>query len=430
MPSTKIINLIKDGDYEEAEELYYDSYKNGKGDFLLNKGLLGIAEKCEKDFINSDIDSEKAFELMNAVKNIGVKDIEKDVNDIYSSIDDLSSDRMLIENAEEYYSNGNYLMAVSQYNSLSKDSPLYEGTAARIEEIKAEYKNKVLEEVDTYINDDRPNDLVNYISNNIYSLNDSAIASEIMEKYYSYLQTKTDKLLADNLYDSAVSLLSSAEGYFSDDKKIADMSANLENNYVKSSLKKAEEEFNSGNYEAAASTVQVAMQQIEDNEELSNKYDEYKAYLPAYINNLDYFDKYRDIYGNSNYNKVADNTGKMYSRAYCVGYEYGFANYLINGSYTNFEGTCGVAYQERTNGDTKFFEVYGDGVLIYTSPVFTSGTMPSTFNIDVTGIKVLRINYPDGGGNCKIATIFDGKLYNANNISKKENEESASEASS
>lgn len=67
-------------------------------------------------------------------------------------------------------------------------------------------------------------------------------------------------------------------------------------------------------------------------------------------------------------------------------------------------------------------------VLIYTSPVFTSGTMPSTFNIDVTGVKVLRINYPDGGGYCKIASIFDGKLYNSNNISQKDSEESTLEA--
>ena len=70
----------------------------------------------------------------------------------------------------------------------------------------------------------------------------------------------------------------------------------------------------------------------------------------------------------------------------------------------------------------------GDGVLIYTSPVFTSGTMPSTFNVDVTGVKVLRIKYPDGGGYCKIASIFDGKLYNSNNISQKDSEESTLEA--
>ena len=54
--------------------------------------------------------------------------------------------------------------------------------------------------------------------------------------------------------------------------------------------------------------------------------------------------------------------------------------------------------------------------------------MPSTFNVDVTGVKVLRIKYPDGGGYCKIASIFDGKLYNSNNISQKDSEESTLEA--
>lgn len=423
MPSTKIIGYIKDGDYEEAMDLYDDNYKRGKGDFFLNNGLIGIAKKCEQDFINSKIKADDAFDLINGIRNMEVDDIEDELDEIYSSISSLSYDRRLIEEAEEYFSDGNYLMAISSYNSLSKESPLYEGVAAKIEEAKGKYKSEVLAEVDSYIEKDSFRDLTSYVSSNISDLDDSELTSEIMNKYYSYLETKTNKFLSDDLYSDAVSNLYYAQDFFSDDKKIDEMLDNIETNYVNSSLKKAEEAFNNGNYEVAASTVQVAMEQVEENEQLSNKYNEYKAYLPAYINDLDYFNKYGDIYTNRSFDRVADNTGKEYGRAYCVdGWRDAFsAEYLVNGNYTNFEGVCGVAYEERTAEDTKFFEVYGDGVLLYTSPTFTAGSLPTSFNINISNVKILKILYPDTSGSNKIATIFDGKIYNKNNTNKSEN---------
>lgn len=422
MPSTKIIGYIKDGDYEEAMDLYDDNYKRGKGDFFLNNGLIGIAKKCEQDFINSKIKADDAFDLINSIRNMEVNDIEDELDEIYSSISSLSYDRQIIEEAEEYYSDENYLMAISSYNSLSKESPLYEGVAAKIEEAKGKYKSEVLAEVDSYIEKNSFKDLTSYISNNISSLDDSELTSEIMNKYYSYLETQTNKLLSDDLYSDAVSNLYYAQDFFSDDKKIDEMLDNIETNYVNSSLKKAEEAFNNGNYEVAASTVQVAMEQVEENEQLSNKYNEYKAYLPAYINDLDYFNKYGDIDTNRSFERVADNTGKEYSRAYCVGYSgYASAEYLINGNYTNFEGVCGVAYEKRTYDDSRFFEVYGDGVLLYRSPTFTAGTLPTSFNIDISNVKILQILYPDSYDYNKMATIFDGKIYNKNNINKSEN---------
>ena len=57
-----------------------------------------------------------------------------------------------------------------------------------------------------------------------------------------------------------------------------------------------------------------------------------------------------------------------------------------------------------------YFEVYGDGKLLYTSPTMKNDSFPETFDIDISGVKVLKIYYPDSNGNAELATIYDGKL--------------------
>lgn len=90
LPSTKIINYLKDGDYEEAVDLYKDSYEKGESDFLLDAGLLAIAEECEQNFSDSEIEPEEAMELMNAIKKMRIDSIDKKFSKIYSKVSGLA----------------------------------------------------------------------------------------------------------------------------------------------------------------------------------------------------------------------------------------------------------------------------------------------------------------------------------------------------
>lgn len=431
LPSVKIIRNILNEDYEEAIDIYDDSYDTGDGSFILNKGLLYVAEKCEEDLINGKIDTEDAFDIMTCLMSIGVDDINDQIEDIDNTVATLRQEKFYIEDGDELYEDGNYSAALSKYNMIDENSPLYASVSDKKQEIAEKIKAEVVNDLDEYIKNDNHYQLADYIINDVKSLNDDTVLTEAMNKYYTYLDTKIDKYLADNMYDDAVTLLEYANGYFYNDATIKEKTDNLEKNYVDSTLEKAEQEFSSGNYEVAASTVQVALQQVEDNAELMNKYEEYKAYIPSFINDLDYFTLSGDIFVNRDYGKLADNTGKAYGRLYSISVPWredaGRVEYLINGKYTNFEGTCGVAYDERTNEDTQFFEVYGDGKLLYTSPTFTTGTMPSTFNIDIRNVKILKIVYPSSG-NVKLATIFDGKVYNQDKMSEANNTEETTQA--
>lgn len=119
---------------------------------------------------------------------------------------------------------------------------------------------------------------------------------------------------------------------------------------------------------------------------------------------------------------VKDNKGNQYDFGIHVDGDQRDSYYFeiqLNGQYTTFSGTCGCpekgaaisSYVYNTSTSyTKYFEVYGDGKLLYTSATMRYDYSPQDFSIDVTGVQVLRIQYPATVGPNEIATLFGGML--------------------
>ena len=119
---------------------------------------------------------------------------------------------------------------------------------------------------------------------------------------------------------------------------------------------------------------------------------------------------------------VKDNRGNQYDFGIHIdgheSAEYYFEIHL-NGNYTTFSGVCACpekssaisSYVYNTSTKyTKYFEVYGDGKLLYTSPTMRYDYAAQSFTIDVTNVQVLRILYPATKGPNEIATLYDGIL--------------------
>lgn len=119
---------------------------------------------------------------------------------------------------------------------------------------------------------------------------------------------------------------------------------------------------------------------------------------------------------------VADNMGNIYtygihvdgseSKTYSV-------SFALDGKYTLLTGTCACPSRDGAissyiyNGYTaygKYFEIYGDGRLLYTSASMWYGGAPEYFEIDVTGVNLLTVQYPASDGPNEIATLYDGKV--------------------
>lgn len=69
---------------------------------------------------------------------------------------------------------------------------------------------------------------------------------------------------------------------------------------------------------------------------------------------------------------------------------YEHISYLLNGNYTSFDGTL-ACWRSVYSNDIARIKIYGDGELIYTSPAISVGTKSTHINIDVSGVKVMKI---------------------------------------
>ena len=119
---------------------------------------------------------------------------------------------------------------------------------------------------------------------------------------------------------------------------------------------------------------------------------------------------------------VRDNMGNEYAHGIHIdGWDSGVYYYEIrlDGLYTTFSGVCACPEKSATIIDyvydtskknTKYFEVYGDGKLLFTSATMRYDYEPQEFSIDVTGVQVLKILYPATKGPNETATLYDGLL--------------------
>jgi len=80
-------------------------------------------------------------------------------------------------------------------------------------------------------------------------------------------------------------------------------------------------------------------------------------------------------------------------------YEYAYSSnaytrdYLINNEYKKISGTVFLGFNSRATKSKWNFQIWGDGKLIYTSKLITGGSMPEKFNVDISGVKVLKIGF-------------------------------------
>lgn len=114
---------------------------------------------------------------------------------------------------------------------------------------------------------------------------------------------------------------------------------------------------------------------------------------------------------------VCDNFGNTYTCAMHMDgpeSETYSITYNLDSKFTTFSGVVGYPQipinPVYTPWYTKYFEIYGDGRLLFRSPSMNKSTAPVPFSIDVTGVRALTISWPGTEGPNEAATLFDPAL--------------------
>ena len=159
---------------------------------------------------------------------------------------------------------------------------------------------------------------------------------------------------------------------------------------------KAEQFFAQGKIEAALQNMEIAAHLAPDNADYQAKLDEYGSYLPLDLSKEDNMLTYELLNFRNRATETANNGEIFKNVMYISGFgQYGdrIANYLLGGKYNKVSGTAFLPQDEKNATSGMFFEIYGDGALLYTSPTLTAGVLPAPFEVDVTGVENLRVQF-------------------------------------
>lgn len=90
--------------------------------------------------------------------------------------------------------------------------------------------------------------------------------------------------------------------------------------------------------------------------------------------------------------------------------------YKLDGNYTNFSTYVGTDKNYNDNRTTIIFKIFADGEEVYTSDVIRRDSEAELVNLDVTGVKELKLvaDNADGNGLGDFASWADTKLYTTN----------------
>lgn len=222
---------------------------------------------------------------------------------------------------------------------------------------------------------------------------------EAFDAYLQKVSETADQYIAEGDYASAMDFL---EDYLdTEDSAFAgEMQAKLDElkkNYANNYMTKAATEFQNGDVNAAVGNVEAAIT-IYPDETYQVKLDEYKLYLPYALYEDENILKQsgEDLYYSSS---ETANDGTEFTNVLSVYYDnsdlecIATSTYNLAGRFDTVSGKIFVEEHDKNDIQNGYFEAYGDGKLLYTSPKLNAGVLPQDVKFSVTGVQSLEIKY-------------------------------------
>lgn len=367
--TSEISHFLKEvdaGNYIDAKE-YYDEkiYGNSEKEIAAYSELEKRLSNVYNDYNEGKIDYNKAQSIVSTLEKVGVLDSFQ-ISVVYENLYQLQISKTNFESAQELFEQSYYEDALFLYCSVSYADSNYSEALNKIDEIKEIITNETLSEV---------TDLEN-----------------------------------NNCFTDAMTLINNTIGLIGQNTELQSKYNQLSAKYLEYSIDEAENIFNNNkNYDGAISLITATIDILGEDPRLIAELEKYQAYIPVYINELDYIDRYGELIKKS---QPKDNYGNIYKYGLRVG---GWGNdtyyvtYYLGQNYSTFSGTCILPYSYRNTSESKCFEIYGDSKLLFKSNSMTSMSMPQDFNINVEDVTNLTIKFsmPDS---LSVVLLCDGLL--------------------
>ena len=411
---------MNNGDYIKAAT-YYTKHKSLIEVDDLSGMVKSQADSVIEQFKNGKMTLSAATANVQALLSIAPKSAVEELNEKIKLLSMLKISQEQYKLGEESYVAEDYSSAIGCFSNVIEDDPLYSEAQSKmndaqtkLDELQNEAASQAETEIRQYIGQGKYTEAIEALNDFKIQYPDSeadkSLSNEIEKSMNDEMEKNVASYFADFDFLSAYSYVQNLS-YSFDYAFVSDKLNSLEDDFTDYVLAEAEKDANSDNYEAACAIIEIAMQGVgDDNTMLNEAYNEYLKHMPIYLADMEYMSSDGDVSVDSN---LVDNTNETHRHSLYVdswGKKAYYVEYFTNGNYQSFTGICACSYRNRSDSESKYFEVYGDGTLLYTSPTMTSSAVPENFEINISGIKVIKIWYPATDGKNSIATIYDGLL--------------------
>ena len=298
-----------------------------------------------------------------------------------------------LEQGEKLLGEKKFEEAINMFSKIEEDSDLYE-----------EAQNKLNETVETYL-EEYNNIAEIYISEGNYdkaidlfeSLPDSLKETAEVKESIANIELSRIQNEIKDLTDSYDVLVAISENISLD---LSQETINKINEFLNTKIDSYEEEvknsISSKTYEKYINEIEELVKLYPENIKINDLLEFVKSYEPQSLLSLSYQVENETIEISNNQDTVTDSENKKYTSYILVNESNTLVentiSWSLDGTYSTLSGKICLSNEvEDLNSDGVKITVYGDNKSIYKSKKIRNTTKPFNFNVDISGVKELKI---------------------------------------
>ena len=353
-PSFKMMRALDKGAYTEAAELYADAADSGLQTKLAELTCRGKVSKPAEDFKAGKLsfaDAEAFYTVLAEDEDDNA--LSERAVELLAEIRALQANRDNLAKGDEAFDKGDYETAMAYYGKIPKDAEEYKQAQEKIAACR-----------DQYVAD--------------------------------ALKTAEDWIKKSN-YAEAIRTFEAALAVLPDDAELQDKLDDVSGEYETRTLEKVDSYVSENKYDEAIALLQDVLKVLPDSDKLSDRLDALRLEKPISLNSIA---TYRDDTvriceakddTNVDVNGVAYQDATLFDAS-----EDAKQSFTLSKKYKSMTGVMFVP-KIASDGKEIWIKIYADDKLIWSKEGITNEDGPIPFELDLTGVSVLRIETGNDG---------------------------------
>lgn len=399
------------GVYKSLKQINCDSaiseYTESVEDNFIQKifikiALNGYGEKIINKFKDDKIDFEDALSILEAMKEMNIKDIDKYIDELNG----LNRSKTAFDMANKYYKENDYENAIKEYSKIIDTDTQFTDAQAKLAELYPKYANAISEKAKQLSATGDCAGALSLINTALVILPDgssgreelSKSKEECLEAYKKEVTETVTAMITEKSYVDAIGFINKAIEV-DNNEDFQNLKATVEKEYIKNVTAAVDNFINQEDYISASRTVNSALDILPENADLKALKEKVVKATPTYL--LDVCKPYQvsDYYYKEYINgEIFNMGGKSFTNGFTINTswnDFSYAIFNLENNYTQLSFYTG--HVDNTDNGNGKIKIYLDGILEKEIEA-NDQALPQKININITGVKQLKFEVTYAGG--------------------------------